>query len=246
MPKERLDQRLVREGLFASREAAQRAIMAGLVMVGAEAATKPGTMVGPEVVLKVRGPEQPYVSRGGVKLAHALDRWPIDVSGRICLDIGASTGGFTDVLLQRGAARVYAIDVGYGQLAWKLREDPRVTVVERTNVRHLDPASLYHGEPAASFAVVDVSFIGLAKIIPALGRLLASAGEIVALIKPQFEAGPQWVGKHGVVRDAAVHREVVQTVTRAFESAGLAVQDVSESPIKGSKGNVEFLLWAKA
>ncbi len=256
MARERIDQRLVREGLFESREAAQRAVMAGLVRAAGQVVTKPGTLIAPDVDLAVAGPAHPYVSRGGLKLAHALESWPIEVSGRICLDVGASTGGFTDVLLRHGAARVYAIDVGYGQLAWKLRQDPRVVVLEKTNIRHLAPERLYDGSRPATLATIDVSFIGLAKVLPAVKELLtwqAAPGaaerrpaEIIALVKPQFEAGRDKVGKKGVVRDPAVREEAVRDVREAAEALGMTVKGVERSPIEGPEGNVEFLLWLAA
>lgn len=250
MARERLDQRLVRQGLFASREAAQRAIMAGLVRVGDELAAKAGQLVDPDAPVAVTQRLHPYVSRGGLKLAHAFERWPLDVRGRICLDVGASTGGFTDVLLGRGANRVYAIDVGYGQLAWKLRQDARVTVLEKTNVRHLDPAALYDGSDPATFAAIDVSFIGLAKVLPAVKLLLSSPSspgipEIVALVKPQFEVGREKVGKKGVVRDLAAREEALRQVSMAAQQLGMTVMDSDRSPIEGPEGNVEYLLWLK-
>jgi len=247
--RERLDARLVREGHFASREAARRAVMAGLVRVGGSPQIKPGTLVAGDAPLEVARPQVEYVSRGGLKLAHALEAWPIAVADRIALDVGASTGGFTDVLLRRGAARVYAIDVGYGQLAWILRQDPRVTVRERTNIRYLSPGDLYEGEAPARLAAVDVSFIGLAKVLPAVRRLVldrAAPGEradVVVLVKPQFEAGREHVGKKGVVRDPAVHEAVLRQVTAAAREQGFEVAGRERSPITGPEGNVEFLLW---
>lgn len=241
----------MREGHFDSREAARRAIMAGLVRVGGEPATKPGELVAPDAALEVTRPPVEFVSRGGLKLAHALDRWPIEVAGRVAIDVGASTGGFTDVLLRRGARRVYAVDVGYGQLAWKLRQDPRVVVRERTNVRYLSPRDLYgDGEPAR-LATIDVSFIGLEKVLPAVKALITDrlrpgeTADVVALVKPQFEAGRENVGKKGVVRDPRVHQAVLERVQDVARNLGFQVAGIERSPITGPEGNVEFLLWLK-
>lgn len=237
--KERLDLLLVEQQLVESREQAQRLIMAGEVLVNEEVRSKPGQQVPRDATIRVRNP-LPYVSRGGQKLAAALDEFQLDVTGLTVLDVGASTGGFTDCLLQRGAAHVMAIDVGYGQLAWKLRNDPRVTVMERTNIRHL--TELPGGEPA-DMAVIDASFISLALVLPPTLHLLRADGEIVALIKPQFEAGKEQVGKGGVVRKANVHRQVLEENCRLAEELGLTICDMTVSPLRGPAGNVEFLVW---
>jgi 23S rRNA (cytidine1920-2'-O)/16S rRNA (cytidine1409-2'-O)-methyltransferase len=233
--KERLDTLLVERGLANSRQQAQRLIMAGQVVVGDQVVDKPGTRVLTSAPLKVQG-RLPYVSRGGYKLAAALDAFHMDVRGWIVVDVGASTGGFTDCLLQRGAGRVYAIDVGYGQLAWKLRKDPRVVVMDRTNARYLESLP----EPV-DLATVDVSFISLTLILPTVTGWLRPGGQIVALIKPQFEAGRSQVGKGGVVRDPAVHWEVLKETIAWAESRQLGLQGLIRSPITGPAGNVEFL-----
>lgn len=237
--KERLDVFLHRQGYFPSRQRAQAAILAGLVRVNGDVVRKAGHPVPKGAEVTVAGEEHPYVSRGGIKLAHALDHFSIDVEGRICLDAGASTGGFTDCLLQRGAERVYAVDVGYGQLAWRLRRDPRVQTLERTNLRYLRPEQI--GEPV-SLATLDLSFISLTKVFGALAPLLTKEGEVVALVKPQFEAGRSLVGSGGVVRDPAVHRQVIERVAEGAEAHGLRRLGVVQSPITGPKGNVEFLM----
>ncbi|MCS6844530.1 MAG: TlyA family RNA methyltransferase [Caldilineales bacterium] len=237
MQKQRLDTLLVARGLAESRERARSLIMAGEVLVNDAPATKPGMLVAADADVRVRE-GLPYVSRGGLKLEAALDAFGLDPTGMVAVDVGASTGGFTDCLLQRGAAHVVAVDVGYGQLAWKLRADPRVTVLERTNVRHLE--ALPDGR-LADLAVVDVSFIGLRLVLPAVARLLAPGGRIVALIKPQFEAGRGRVGKGGVVRDPEVHRQVLRDVLGWAVEQGWAVEGLIRSPITGPKGNVEFL-----
>jgi 23S rRNA (cytidine1920-2'-O)/16S rRNA (cytidine1409-2'-O)-methyltransferase len=187
--------------------------------------------------------DHPYVGRGGVKLAQALADFKIEAKGRTVLDVGASTGGFTDCLLQNGAVKVYAIDIGYGQLAWKLRQDPRVVVVERTNARYLTPEKLYKGNNTANLAVIDVSFIGLSKILPAVYNLLAAPAAVIALVKPQFEAGPKKVGKGGVVRDEAVRQEVIERVQREAAAIGFKIKGLTQSPITGADGNVEFFLY---
>ena len=268
--KQRLDVALVERGLEHSRERAQRLIVAGEVTVGGRVAKAPSTLVSPAATIVV-GKTLPFVGRGGFKLAHALDRFAIDVAGLLCLDAGASTGGFTDVLLQRGAARVYAADVGKGLLAWSLRQDPRVVVMEGVNVRYLrlalqdqvasqdHVASHQHrafdsGQTAETgaalpqpvqLAAVDVAFISLRLVLPAIKGVLAGAGEMVALVKPQFEAGRRDVGKGGVVRDSAVHRRVLREVCRAARDVGLHPAGLTASPIRGQAGNVEFLLWAR-
>lgn len=237
--KQRLDLLLVERELAESREKARRLIMAGEVLVDEQVMDKPGRLVPLEAVLRVRTP-LPYVSRGGLKLAAALDAFAIDPTGLTAVDVGASTGGFTDCLLQRGAARVYAVDVGYGQLAWKLRSDERVMPLERTNIRYLD--ALPDGV-LADLAVIDASFIGLELVLPPTLNLLTPAGQIVALVKPQFQAGPQDVGKGGVVRDAGVHRRVLDEVRALAELLDLSIAGLTVSPAPGPAGNVEFLIW---
>lgn len=237
--KERLDKLVVERGLATTRSKARGLIMAGEVLVDGERVDKPGTAVSLEAVVELVAP-MPYVGRGGYKLAGALEAFGLGVTGRVCADVGACTGGFTDVLLQQGAARVYAIDVGYGQLAWKLRQDPRVVVMERTNARHLESLA----EPV-SFVVIDVSFISLKLILPAVARWLADEADIVALIKPQFEAGPAQVGKGGIVKDTAVHREVLLDLLGWFRANGLAAQGLIQSPIQGAQGNLEYLVWLR-
>jgi 23S rRNA (cytidine1920-2'-O)/16S rRNA (cytidine1409-2'-O)-methyltransferase len=236
--KVRLDQLVVERTLAASRERARSMIMAGQVTVNGQPVTKAGAQVddGAEVALLV--PDHPYVGRGGLKLAHALDTFQIDVSGREGLDIGASTGGFTDVLLQRGAARVVALDVGHGQFDWKLRHDPRVVVIENFNARHLSPSDL---PGPIDVVVIDVSFISLRQILPVVPALLRPNADVVALVKPQFEAGRAEVRK-GLVRDEAIHARVVDEVAAAGAEIGLARVASTPSPITGQKGNVEFLL----
>jgi 23S rRNA (cytidine1920-2'-O)/16S rRNA (cytidine1409-2'-O)-methyltransferase len=237
--KERLDKLLVDRGLAGSRERARALILAGQVVVGEHAVDKVGTKVETGAVIRVRGEDLPYVSRGGVKLAHALQFFAIEVGGRTALDVGASTGGFTDCLLQQGAAQVFAVDVGYGQLAWKLRVDPRVICLERTNIRNLN-ASAFGVLP--DLAVIDASFISLDKVLPATLTLLAPGAEVVALIKPQFEVGRGQVGKGGIVRAPGQHAVVVARVCSTAESLGCTVLGVTESPLLGQKGNREFLL----
>jgi 23S rRNA (cytidine1920-2'-O)/16S rRNA (cytidine1409-2'-O)-methyltransferase len=237
--KERLDTLLVEQGLVESRERAQRLILAGAVTVDGAVRDKPGQRIPAESVIEVRH-TLPYVSRGGLKLAAALDAFNLAVAGLVAVDVGASTGGFTDCLLQRGAARVYAIDVGYGQLAWKLRNDPRVVVLERTNIRYLEELP---GNELADLAVIDASFIGLALVLPATLRLLKPAAQIVALIKPQFEAGKDQVGKGGVVRDPRIHRRVIEETAELANQLDLGVAGLTVSPAPGPAGNVEFLIW---
>ncbi len=239
----RADQRLVELGLVESRARGQALILAGKVFAGERRVDKAGEALPEGAGLQVRGQDHPWVSRGGVKLAHALDQFGLDPAGRICLDVGASTGGFTDVLLSRGAARVHAVDVGHGQLAWKLRADPRVVVRERTNARHLAPEAV--GEPVQAL-VCDASFIGLATLLPAPLALCAPGAWAVALIKPQFEAGPGAVGKGGVVRDPAVHARVCDEVSAWWSARqGWAVLGIVESPLTGPEGNREFLIAAR-
>jgi 23S rRNA (cytidine1920-2'-O)/16S rRNA (cytidine1409-2'-O)-methyltransferase len=237
--RERLDSLLVARGLADTRERAKRLIMAGLVSVAGHLADKPGACVPADVEIDIQG-QLPYVSRGGLKLEAALSAFEIEVAGAVAVDLGASTGGFTDCLLQRGAARVYAIDVGYGQLAWKLRQDTRVVVMERVNVRYLEGLP----EPV-DLAVIDVSFISLRLVAPVAKRLLKPEGAIVALIKPQFEAGREQVGKGGVVRDAGVHRQVLNDMLLWGCDEGLQPTGLIRSPILGPSGNAEFLVcWA--
>ena len=243
MARPRADQRLVDLGLAESRTRAQALILAGKVFAGGRRIAKAGETLAADTPLEVRGQDHPWVSRGGVKLDHALATFALSPAGRVCLDIGASTGGFTDVLLARGAARVHAVDVGHGQLAWKLRSDPRVVVHERVNARHLTRVEI--GEDVQAL-VCDASFIGLATILPAPLALCAPGAWAVALIKPQFEAGPGQVGKNGVVRDPAVHAAVCARVADWWRALpGWRVIGVTESPITGPEGNREFLLAAE-
>jgi 23S rRNA (cytidine1920-2'-O)/16S rRNA (cytidine1409-2'-O)-methyltransferase len=237
--KERIDKILVDRGLTHSRERARALIMAGQVVVADHKAEKPGQMVPVSADVRIKGEQMPFVSRGGIKLQKALDEFNIDVTGLVALDVGASTGGFTDCLLQRGALKVFAVDVGYGQLAWKLRQDERVVSLEKTNIRHLTVDML---PEAPDIAVIDASFISLAKVLPPTLALLRAGGSIIALIKPQFEVGPGVVGKGGVVRDAEKQKEVVAAVSSAAEGMGLVVKGVTESPLLGAKGNREFLI----
>jgi 23S rRNA (cytidine1920-2'-O)/16S rRNA (cytidine1409-2'-O)-methyltransferase len=237
--KVRLDVALVDRGLAASRERARALIMAGQVKVDDRAISKAGTAVAADARIEIAAPDHPYVGRGGVKLAHALDAFGIDPSGKRALDIGASTGGFTDVLLQRGAANVIALDVGRGQLDWRLRNDPRVAVHEGVNARSLTTADVPN---PVDLVTIDVSFISLARILPALPPLLAVGADVVALVKPQFEAGREQVGKHGLVTDPAVHQEVIERVTAEAQAAGLTRVAMAPSAIKGATGNQEFFL----
>ena len=243
MPKQRVDQLLVERGLAESRAKAQALVMAGLVFSGEKRVDKPGAALAAEAPLSVKGKPHPWVSRGGVKLAHALEHFGVDPTGWICLDVGASTGGFTEVLLAKGAAKVYAIDVGHGQLDWKLREDKRVVVRERTNARHLTREMV---PDAIDLVVCDASFIGLRTVLPAPLALTKPAAALVALIKPQFEAGPEKVGKGGIVRDDAVRAEVCETI-RAWLAGqpGWRVLGITPSPIEGADGNKEFLIAAR-
>lgn len=238
--KERVDVLAVGQGLFASREQAKRAIMAGEVYdQNNERLDKPGVKIPADSQLHAKGKKLPYVSRGGLKLAKALKTFAIDVTGRTVLDIGSSTGGFTDVCLQNGAKQVYALDVGTNQLVWKLRTDPRVHVMEKVNFRYSKPEDFTFGQ--VEFAVTDVSFISLKLILPPLRPILKPDGDAVVLIKPQFEAGPKNVGKHGIVRDPAVHRAVLESITTFAVEAGYSVLGLDFSPIKGGEGNIEFL-----
>ncbi|MFQ5763741.1 MAG: TlyA family RNA methyltransferase [Rhodospirillales bacterium] len=241
--KRRLDRLLVERGLAESRAKAQALVMAGLVYSGTRRLDKAGQPVAPDTPLSVKGRDHPWVSRGGVKLAHALDHFGIAAEGRVCLDVGASTGGFTDVLLEGGAVRVYAVDVGHGQLAWKLRRDGRVVVLERTNARHLGPDQV--PEPV-DLIVCDVSFIGLETALPAPMALARPGAELVALIKPQFEVGKGQVGKGGIVRDPALHEGVCQRIAAWLEKQeGWRVLGLTESPVTGADGNREFLIAAR-
>jgi 23S rRNA (cytidine1920-2'-O)/16S rRNA (cytidine1409-2'-O)-methyltransferase len=240
--KSRADQLLVERGLVESRARAQAVIMAGLVFSGERRIAKAGDMLASDAPLELRGQDHPWVSRGGLKLAHALTAFGLDVSGLICLDVGASTGGFTDVLLANGAAKVYAVDVGKGQLAWKLRKDPCVVVLEETNARHLSRAEV---PDDIDFIVCDASFIGLDKVLPAPLALTRPGAHLVALIKPQFQAGPGDVGKGGVVRDPEVHARVCAEMRAWLEAQpGWRVLGITESPITGPAGNKEFLIAA--
>jgi 23S rRNA (cytidine1920-2'-O)/16S rRNA (cytidine1409-2'-O)-methyltransferase len=233
---------LVERGLAESRARAQALVMAGLVFSGEKRLDKPGQTIAADASLEVRGSDHPWVSRGGVKLAHALDHFQIDVAGRVCLDVGASTGGFTHVLLARGARRVYAVDVGHNQLAWKLRNDPRVVSLEGVNARHLDTQEI--PEPP-EVIVCDASFIGLETILPAALALAGKGAHLVALIKPQFEAGRAQVGKGGIVRDPAVHEAVCRRIESWVAARGWTVLGIVESPITGQEGNREFLIAAR-
>lgn len=236
--KQRLDLLLVERNLFESRERARRIIMAGEVLVNDQKIDKAGTLVSTDCTIRLLGADIPFVSRGGLKLSKALETFSIELEGKIAADIGASTGGFTDCMLQRGAKKVFAIDVGYGQLDWKLRNDPRVVNMERTNIRHVTRDML--GEPI-EFASIDVAFISLEKVLPTVFDLI-DQGEVVALIKPQFEAGRSLVGKHGVVRDQKVHVDVIEKVIDSARSLGFAIGGLTFSPIKGPEGNIEYLV----
>lgn len=240
--KARLDVLLVQQGFFSSRQKAQGAIMAGLVYVSGERVDKAGTKFPADVPIVVQGHEHPYVSRGGLKLERAINEFGFDPADKTIIDIGASTGGFTDCALQYGAKHVYAVDVGYAQLAWSLRQDERVTVMERTNARYLEPSDFPELVDAIT---VDVSFISLATILPAVTKLLLPEGEIISLIKPQFEAGREQVGKRGVVRDRTVHRQVIQETWNVANHLGLGLLALTFSPITGPEGNIEFLAWFK-
>ncbi len=243
MSKKRLDMLLVERGLCASRERAKTTLMAGCVQVDGQRQDKPGTLVPETAVITVSGDPIGFVSRGGLKLAKAIEAFAIDLSGKRMIDVGASTGGFTDCALQQGATFVAAVDVGYGQLAWKLRTDPRVLNLERTNIRFLTLADV-GGEPF-DFASVDVSFISLGKVVAVVADVLKPGGEAVVLIKPQFEAGREEVGKKGVVRDPAVHCRVIQQVLSAVADVGLRPLGLTFSPVKGPEGNIEYLLYLK-
>jgi 23S rRNA (cytidine1920-2'-O)/16S rRNA (cytidine1409-2'-O)-methyltransferase len=244
--KVRLDQLLVERGLTASRERARALILAGQVRVKNAPARKAGDLVSPDDPIELVEPDHPYVGRGGVKLAHALDAFGITVDGRIALDIGASTGGFTDVLLRRGAPRVVALDVGHGQLAWSLRQDPRVLVLERVNARSLTPEILPPDLRRFGLVTIDVAFISLRYVLPPVPRLLAPDGDVVALVKPQFEAGRDEVGSGGIVRDSAVQERAIESVAAAADKVGLRRIAMTPSPIEGMEGNREFFLHFRA
>ena len=236
--KTRLDVLLVERGLMESRQKAQSTIMSGLVFVNQQRVDKPGTAVANDAEIEVRGNVLRYVSRGGLKLEKAMATFPICLDGAVCGDIGASTGGFTDCMLQNGAVKVYAVDVGYGQLAWKLRSDARVICMERTNARYLDHEQI---PDELDFASIDVSFISLKLILPAVCGILKDGGHVACLVKPQFEAGKEKVGKKGVVRDPAVHLEVLENFLLHAKESGFTVLDITFSPIRGPEGNIEYL-----
>lgn len=240
--KERLDVLLVKRNLAESREKAKAVIMSGNVFVDGEREDKAGSTFSPEVQIEVRGHTLPYVSRGGLKLEKALANFDVDVAGKVCTDVGASTGGFTDCMLQNGAVKVFAIDVGRGQLDWKLRNDPRVVCMEKTNIRYVTPNDI--GEPV-DFSSIDVSFISLTKVLVPIRDYLREDGEIVALIKPQFEAGREKVGKKGVVREKSTHREVIRQIMDYAVSVGFDLCELDFSPIKGPEGNIEYLIHLK-
>jgi 23S rRNA (cytidine1920-2'-O)/16S rRNA (cytidine1409-2'-O)-methyltransferase len=241
--KQRLDVLLFERGLAQSRERARALILAGRVLVSEQKVDKPGTAVPAEAPIRLLGGEMPYVSRGGLKLAAALDHWQIDVAGRDCLDIGASTGGFTDCLLQRGAAHVTAVDTGFGQIALKLRNDPRVRLMERTNARLLEPGSLA-GPPELTLLVMDVSFISATLLIAPVLAAAPALREAIVLVKPQFEAGREYVGKGGIVRDPEAHKLAIDRVAGSLREQGWQVAGTIPSPITGAEGNQEFLLYA--
>lgn len=242
MKKIRLDQLVFDLGLAESRERAKTTVMSGLVFVNGQRADKPGMQVSPDVNVEVKGTALPYVSRGGLKLEKALKVFPIDVNGKVCIDCGASTGGFTDVLLKNGAAKVYSVDVGYGQLAWSLRNDVRVVNMERTNIRYISSEQI--PEPL-DICVMDLSFISVKLVLPAVCALLKDDAQLVCLIKPQFEAGREEVGKKGVVRDKAVHLSVIESVLSFAPTVGMTVMGLDFSPIKGPEGNREYLCYMK-
>ena len=240
--KERLDVLLVKRNLASSREKAKAIIMSGNVFVDGQREDKAGTSFSEEVQIEVRGHALPYVSRGGLKLEKAMKNFDVSMEGKVCTDVGSSTGGFTDCMLQNGAKKVYSVDVGYGQFAWKLRQDPRVVCMEKTNIRYVTPQDI---DDVLDFASVDVSFISLTKVLGPARELLADGGEMVCLIKPQFEAGREKVGKKGVVRDKSVHEEVIDKVISFALSIGFSVLHLEYSPIKGPEGNIEYLVHLK-
>ena len=238
--KQRLDVLLVEIGLAPSREKAKAIIMAGIVYVDGNKEDKAGTTFPENAVIEVKGKTLPYVSRGGLKLEKAMQKFPITLSGKVCMDVGSSTGGFTDCMLQNGATKVYAIDVGHGQLAWKLRNDERVVCMEKTNIRYVVPEDI---DELAAFSSIDVSFISLTKVLLPVKNLLTEDGQVVCLIKPQFEAGREKVGKKGVVRDRAVHEEVIRMVMDYASSIDFYPLALDFSPVKGPEGNIEYLLF---
>ncbi len=238
--KQRLDLLVVEKGLFPSREKAKKSIMAGLVKVDGKVVDKPGTEVRINALLEIAGPAVPYVSRGGLKLAKAVSEFGLYLEGKIVVDVGASTGGFTDCVLQKGAAKVYTIDVGYGQLDWKLRQDPRIVNLERTNIRYFNPDLL---KETPDFVTIDVSFISLEKVLPKVSEFVPPGGQVVALIKPQFEAGRDKVGKKGVVRDPDIHTSVIQKIINAAAKLDFTCKGLTYSPVKGPEGNIEYLVY---
>ena len=240
--KERLDVLLVKRGLAASREKAKAVIMAGSVFVDNQKEDKAGTMFPDTVQIEVRGNTLKYVSRGGLKLEKAMTHFGLSLDGCVCMDVGSSTGGFTDCMLQNGAVKVYAIDVGHGQLDWKLRNDPRVVCMEKTNIRYVTPEDL---EEKADFSSIDVSFISLTKVLPPVYELLKDQGQVVCLIKPQFEAGREKVGKKGVVRERSTHREVIVKVADYAQNIGFGIMALDYSPIRGPEGNIKYLIHLK-
>lgn len=237
--KERVDVLLVERGICETREKAKRAIMAGIIYSGSERMNKPGEKILEDAPLQMKGNDLKYVSRGGLKLEKALQEFDLSVNGKLMLDIGSSTGGFTDCALQNGAKHCYALDVGYNQLAWKIRQDERVTVMERVNFRHSKPEDFVQGLP--EFATIDVSFISLRIIFPVLKQVLVPGGDVIALVKPQFEAGREKVGKKGIIRDPKIHREVLVKAGKFAVESGFHVKNMSFSPITGGEGNIEFL-----
>lgn len=242
MTKERVDVLAFNQGLFETREQAKRGVMAGLVInaQNGERFDKPGEKISDDLELMIKGEKMPYVSRGGLKLAKALEQFNITVAGQTAIDIGSSTGGFTDVMLQNDAQLLYAVDVGTNQLAWKIRQDRRVVVMEQFNFRYAQPKDFGQGLP--TFASIDVSFISLALILPALHDILLTGGHVVALIKPQFEAGREQIGKNGIIKEAKIHETVIETVVKMANGLGFSSIDLTNSPIKGGHGNIEFLL----
>ena len=240
--KSRLDKIIVEKGIVPSRERAQALIMEGKVFVNGMPSLKAGTMVDESSAIELKGEDIPYVSRGGLKLEAAIKHFHISLKDKITMDVGASTGGFTDCMLQNGAQKVYCIDVGYGQLAWKLRQDPRIVLIERTNVRYLERKKI---PDEIAVATIDVSFISLTKVVPAVLQFLKEDGDIIALIKPQFEVGKGEVGKGGIVKDEAKRMEIVEYIREGLESFGLKTIGVIQSPIAGQKGNIEFLIYMK-
>ena len=237
--KERLDVLLVKQGLAESREKAKAIIMSGIVYVDGQKEDKAGTTFDEKARVEVRGAVLKYVSRGGLKLEKAMTHFGVELNGKVCMDVGASTGGFTDCMLQNGAVKVYSVDVGHGQLAWKLRNDPRVVCMEKTNIRYVTPDDI--GDPV-EFSSIDVSFISLTKVLGPVKELLTEDGQIVCLIKPQFEAGREKVGKKGVVREKSTHLEVIETVISFAKAIGFQILEPEYSPIKGPEGNIEYLL----